>query len=95
MRCPSCNGTIKYFSKLNFKYAKVKQCPHCDVKIKHSMNLKYFAFGFAPVVVIQLYLFGPFLHYLGVPYPYTVAQLITLYVFYSSLQEFKLVESPS
>ena len=92
MYCPSCNGTIKYFSKLNFKFNRVKTCPYCSVKIRHSVNMKYFSIGFIPTIVIHLYFLGPILFSLGVPYANNVAQFITLFVFNSIIQQFKLAE---
>lgn len=94
MHCPSCNGTIKYFSRFNFKLGNVKACPHCNVQIKHSVNFIYCAIGFFPSIFFQLKILGPFLFSLGVPYAYPVAQGITIMVFLRIIHEFKFADKP-
>jgi hypothetical protein len=95
MHCPSCNGILKYFSKWNFKFGRVRECPHCSVKLKSSFNLLYFGIGLIPAVITHLYILGPVLQSFGVPNAFYVAQLITLFVFYTIIQQYKVAENPN
>lgn len=95
MYCPSCNGTIKYFSKVNFSFGRIKTCPHCKERIKHSINIKYFLIGFIPMILFHLKILGPILFEIGVPRAYSVAQCITFFVFMTLLHQFKLTDKPN
>ena len=95
MYCPSCNGTIKYFSKVNFSFGRITTCPHCKERIKHSINIKYFLTGFIPMTLFHLKILSPILFEFGVPRAYPVGQFITFFVFMTLLHQFKLTDKPN
>jgi hypothetical protein len=93
MRCPSCDGRLKYFSKFNFRIAKVKSCPYCNVNIKQSTNFTFFAIGFMPSIYIQLYILPPILMYFDVKYPSEVASFVVSFSFITLTSQFKLADT--
>tara|TARA_R110000744_G_scaffold31928_2_gene74915 strand:+ start:1098 stop:1559 length:462 start_codon:yes stop_codon:yes gene_type:complete len=64
--CPNCEVKIGFFSKELNKWSKDKTCPHCGKPYVVSIDFKFLAYLFIPVMVIHFLLLKPFLLTLGI-----------------------------